>query len=1170
MELRVLGPLEVRHDGSSVVLHGSKPRELLALLALRPNQPVSPDELADQLWEGSGPPSAPTALRVHIGRVRQALEPSRRANVPSSRLPLGPQGYVLRIDPDELDAQRFERHVVLGRDANAQGDPRSAVMQLTAGPDLWRGPAFSGARDLAPMAAEIARLDGLRVNAVEELADARLVLGEHALVVDVLHAALEEFPLHEELTAQFMRASYRCGRQADALRAYAELARRLDDQLGVAPSHRLRELENDVLLQSPRLDFVPPRPAPQTAPSDPRGSRVRFVGRRRELGRLLEIEADSEVDGPRFVLVNGEAGMGKSSLVEEFSRRVPPGTAVFVGHCASGPSNAYRPIIDILRNAVDRLDTAWSASISSGDLGVLLPDLAGTTRAPHKPTGGDSAAEQYRLGEAIAHAIGEAAQAPIVIVVEDIQWVDRPSLTVLRHLLRHAKLDRLVVVATCRQDVGPDLASRIEGLAPRRRFERLDLVPFDENEVRALVRAAAAPDAVHALVERTATLRDVTGGSPFLIRELLRELDDQPKKVTDSEDLDHTLASMAPAGVRALVDARMQRLSVQAREVLTIAAVLGRSATITLLARCCAVADDEAFDAVEECLAARLLVEDERSLDVFAFPHALIRNAVSGGIDSITRPLLHARIAAALEADLGEPRSSMAELAHHFRESVSFGSRDRAVAYATRAGHEAVGQLAFGAAAHWYGEALRLGADGILTLAEQASLRFALGRALEHDGQFEPAYQTFLDAAEDAQAASDACLYADIALAAAGPWSTGFGYRHAATTLLEAALDLIPAAEQQRRVELLNALATTLYYVDPRREERVAREAVRLAESLNDNSTLAAARLALHRALTHQPQARLERVQLSQTAHVLATEAGEQPLRLRIQRELLADLLQNGRIDEFNSGLDAYEHAASEFGSPRDIYWSMALRATQATLQGDLTVAEQRARGAELRGRALEQSAAGAHFLQRFVIRYQQARLGELLPSLRGATDAQPNYRAGAALASLACAETGHPDEAVALARRTLGDAGDLLPKDVFWLGAVSLFAGVAATTGDSDLITLIAELLAPYAEHVVVFGTGGAVLGCGHYWLGVLASAQDASSEADRHLTEAERIAASLNAPYWLAQARLDLADTLTRAQPGMQRRVERLRAAAVEAARRHHFDRITRQAAGSEIETE
>jgi hypothetical protein len=212
----------------------------------------------------------------------------------------------------------------------------------------------------------------------------------------------------------------------------------------------------------------------------------------------------------------------------------------------------------------------------------------------------------------------------------------------------------------------------------------------------------------------------------------------------------------------------------------------------------------------------------------------------------------------------------------------------------------------------------------------------------------------------------------------------------------------------------------------------------------------------------------------------------------------------------------------------------MVLRATQATLHGDLSLAEQLARGAEMRGTDLEHKADGAHLLQRFVIRYQQGRLPELGTELRGElqapTETSDAYRAGLALASTAYAETGNASHAVRIAWRALGPDGSALRPDVFWLAGVALFAGVAATAGDEKMLSLLDELLLPCADHLVLFGASGAVLGFGHHWLGRSALASGRCEAAVDHLERARTRSAEIDAPFWEAQAALDLAAALDR----------------------------------------
>jgi DNA-binding SARP family transcriptional activator len=1152
--------LEIRHDGMPFLLRGVKPRQLLALLALRPNRSVPAEQLTEELWEGEPPASAATALRVHVGRLRQVLEPERDANAPSGRLPAGPYGYLLRVEPDELDAQRFERLVLYGCSASGDGDFGTAAARLTDALDLWHGRAFADIADLSAARAERARLEELRARAFEELVEARLTLGDHALVIDVLRGAIEEFPLHERFTAQLMRALYRCGRQAEALRAYTEHARRLDEALGVEPSATLRSLEEDVLLQRPGLDFVPPRPAVAASAPRRRGAPSRFIDRRVETATLLAT-LDAVVSGERrLVLIGGQEGIGKTTLLEEFSdRAVTRGVPVVIGRCRPDPVVEYESVVEILHALVDRLDEAGRASLPA-DLKLLLPDLP-APGAP-RPAGGGlgAASERYRLYEAVATLVAAAGAGPLVLVVDDAHWADRPTFAVLRHLVRHRGLVGVMVVVTFRDDeIGGEAAELLDALAPPAATERMHLSGFGHNEVRALLRAVAAPEAVESLVELVPTVQEVTAGNPLFIRELLRSLDEESGRFDDTAELERTITTIAPAGVRALVERRMGRLSERGRDVIHVAAISGMDVSLDLLAPACAFDGDELMDALEECLAARLLVEHGDHLDRFQFPHAMVRNAVYAQIPDSRRVELHRHVGEALETMQHVGRAPAA-LAHHF---VAAASRPdlvpKAARYSAHAGRDAAERFAFAEAARWFEHAIHFGAD---CCDDVPGLWYGLALAYEGDGQLARARDAYTTAARLARDAGDPALLADVAVAAAGPWSSGFASQAVVLELLDEALDALGDRDLGRRARVLNGLAAALYYVDPDREGRIAEEALELGHQLGDDAALAAGRLALHRWLTHRPEASSERLALSEAVVGLTTGDERSDLHLRACRLHLNDLLENARIDDFDAGLDRYEQVATELRSPHDMYWSAALRATQATLHGDLVAGEQLARGAELRGQELQQ-APGAHMLQRFVVRYQQGRLAEMHPTLRKAADEMPAYRAGAALAAVASAETGRADEAARIVHRVLGRDGSRLPRDVFWLAAVALFAGAVADACDTRLHQLLTELLMPCADHVVVFGVGGAVFGTGHHWIGNLATAQGEADLAIEHLSQAVELSERIGAPYWSAQARLDLGRALAlRRDRDDDARIRSLTDAAVASAHAGGYGRIPQRA--------
>jgi DNA-binding SARP family transcriptional activator len=249
MDFRILGPLEVVDGDRALSLSGRKQRALLALLLTYANETVSTDRIADELWAERQPASAAESVRVHIFRLRKALA----AGAGQELLVTRQHGYELQLEPDQLDSRRFERLLAAGRSELAADRPESAVATLEQALSLWRGAPFSDLDRDSFAQREIARLDDMRVEAQEQMIEAKLALGGHAEVVGQLETLIGEQPYREGLRAQLMLALYRCDRQADALKAYQDARRTLVDDLGIEPSSRLRSLEQAILEQSPEL-----------------------------------------------------------------------------------------------------------------------------------------------------------------------------------------------------------------------------------------------------------------------------------------------------------------------------------------------------------------------------------------------------------------------------------------------------------------------------------------------------------------------------------------------------------------------------------------------------------------------------------------------------------------------------------------------------------------------------------------------------------------------------------------------------------------------------------------------------------------------------------------------------------------------------------------------------
>jgi DNA-binding SARP family transcriptional activator len=253
LEFRVLGPLEVRREGQSIELPGSKRRAALALLVLHANEVVRTHRLIEDLWGDKLPANASAALHNHVSRLRKELG--------SEVIATKPWGYVLRTDPEAIDLEHFERLVAEAKPLAA----RERRAKLTEALALWRGPALADLGHEPALALEIERLEELRLSALEQRIDADLELGGHEGLVSELEALVAEHPLRERLRGQLILALYRAGRQAEALETYRETRRVLVEELGIEPSPELRELERAILRQDPALASASATPEP----SDP-------------------------------------------------------------------------------------------------------------------------------------------------------------------------------------------------------------------------------------------------------------------------------------------------------------------------------------------------------------------------------------------------------------------------------------------------------------------------------------------------------------------------------------------------------------------------------------------------------------------------------------------------------------------------------------------------------------------------------------------------------------------------------------------------------------------------------------------------------------------------------------------------------------------------------------
>jgi len=332
----VLGPIEVYDAGGTQVVNAEIRRTLLAVLLSRAGSVVPRDVLVAEAWR-DGPP-APATVRWHIHQLRQLLGDG-------DRLTSTPDGYLLQVDAEALDASRFE--LLLTRARELADDPQSAATVLSEALGLWRGSAYEGLTDVEVLRDEAGRLAEARLAALELRIDADLSLGRSAALIAELTALVAESPLHEGFRAQLMLALYRSGRTADALSAYRAGKALVAEELGLDPGERLRKLEHAILIADPALaptGEIRALPAPAELPPDV----LDLAGRDPELERIHALLRR----GSPIVAIHGQGGVGKSALAIKIAHRVrgafPDGQLYVDLHGATPGSQPLAPV-DVLR-----------------------------------------------------------------------------------------------------------------------------------------------------------------------------------------------------------------------------------------------------------------------------------------------------------------------------------------------------------------------------------------------------------------------------------------------------------------------------------------------------------------------------------------------------------------------------------------------------------------------------------------------------------------------------------------------------------------------------------------------------------------------------------------------------------------------------------------------------
>jgi DNA-binding SARP family transcriptional activator len=706
--------MEVVIQGSRLEIGGPTQRALLAVLLLEANEVVPTDTIVQALWGDKVPRSAVGVIRTYVWRLRQILNAGAGDVSLVSRSP----GYVLEVDPHRIDAHEFRRLALDGRNLLDSGRLTDALGTLDRALALWRGDVLADLNGFEGFRQALVPLDQLRQTALEDRVETKLALGQHAQIVDELGVLIQEQPYRERRWGQLMLALYRSGRQTEALGMYQRVRSVLVEEIGVEPGPDLRALERRILdhddslswrMPVPDHAFVGPAPQAGIEAAPGRGAlsaEPLFVGRVAEqalVSRCIDRARHGEFSA---VLIAGAPGIGKSALARQAVHTArEAGMTVLSGRFDEDASVPFRPFSAVIgqwsaRASADDLDRLGRRTLDQ--LSRIVPALVKnkTEIAPPSLLGEH---DRLALFEAIAQWIGTAGStAPTLIVLDDLQWADAPSLLALRHVLRHPPATSAVVIALYR-DTEVDSDGRLADLLAVARREadvhHVRLTGLGDHEIEHLLRSwAGGRDLDDTGVAFAKTLNQAAGGNPLFIVETVRHLIEHDAIAPEAgrwsaEPLD---AFGVPSAISDVITSRLDRLPASSRSLLETASVLGEHFELTVLSRMTSMSTLTAVDTLEPAIAAQVVIPSGPFGTRYQFAHALVRHAILDKLRPSHRTRLHWQAGEVIRdlhaADLGPHR---AEIAHHLAAGVLAGDPQVAIEANVHAGESALDALAF-------------------------------------------------------------------------------------------------------------------------------------------------------------------------------------------------------------------------------------------------------------------------------------------------------------------------------------------------------------------------------------------------------------------------------------------------------------------------------------------
>jgi len=878
-----------------------------------------------------------------------------------------------------------------------------------------------------------------------------------------------------------------------------------------------------------------------------------FAGRADESAVMTGALQATLAGARRLVLISGEPGIGKTRLAAETAIRAhQDGALVLFGRCDDEMGVPFQPFTEALDWYLTRSDQVVLGKFP-GDLARLSPRV--NMRVPETPSAvqADPDTEQYRLFDAVASWFATAAdEQPLVLVLDDLHWATKPTLLMLRHVIRSLDATRVMVIATYR-DTDLDRGHPLGGmLAEFRRLggvERVVLSGLDEDGVTELLERISEQRADEQARELAAALVSETEGNPFFIGEVIRHLVETRSIVQHDGrwTSDVAVADLGiPEGIKEVLGQRLDMLGQESTDVLRAAAVVGREFRLADVTAAMRATDDEVITAIEPALRARLVEETGR--DHFRFAHALVRAALLDEVSTSRRLRLHRRIAEHFEAHGAEPGA----VAHHWLESASSADPDRAVAAVLASADLAIARGAYEDAVLQLLRGIEFTEENEVDSAHLRELGLHLGQAQQLAG--DPAGGDTLRATFAAcEAAGDADRLARALIATSRGTAVNTGFvdtDHVARHFV--ALEALGPRPTRERALLLASLAGELdFEFDDRRIEYVA-EAERIARSLGDPGVLFTVLLSRSNVTFPDPD---EQDALAQEFEEIRDLIGPRE-RLRATQALHLLHMYRGDMERARTALDEARAALDQSPVALSRWLIQCHEAKMAGFEGRLDAAELGKNDALAYGLDAGFADAGQIWLSLDIgLSRDLGRAAERIALYRELIDSRGGTPPGSMLDAFMSAvyavlhvDAGNYEDANRLlTEQVQGDLPVARTRNLSWLVYAYCLAETAAILDRADVAAVLYDLLSPYQGR-----TASAATVCNGYVdrpLGRLATTLGRFEDAHAHLNAAANVHERAGAPLFLARTLADHA-ALELASNGNTGRARELAHAALDIA--------------------